>query len=383
MKVRFILYAALALLALAPVLGFWARHRHAPAEVHPAGRAALPGPALASPGPAEPETPGSPAPAATHVAQNLTGLLVRSRVGRLPADVARAVAAGDVDEARARLAALGRAGAAPLYRLAKACNADYRPPRPEAVAPEHQGEVDALIAAREGFAARFQAGCSAARLDTRAFEPELRSAAEAGDADALYLLASAATSADHARLMESAALLGSADAQLDRWMTPLFSKKSVEAEREGVLWLRQAARTQPVAAVFLAECLYKGCGGDAPDERAATLELERGARRGDALALALLIGPEAIPEDAKDTEVPDFAIAAEERYAYAFFAARLARAGCALFPEDALPVRMMYADETLATTLNPAELEAGAPRARALWESAGGAALAEQGCEAY
>jgi hypothetical protein len=407
MKARHVLALGIAVLALAPIIGFLARHRPPPAPRPLAERAApMPLPLRSPPDPGQPAGGREPVPEVEDPAsRQIVATELRQRLGAGLSATARAqLAAGEVRAAAATLTAGGRAGATALYRLGLACRDAGHPGAAATRAQDDERALEAvrgetslqallepMQTARARFAERFAAGCAQASLPLPTLRAGLREAASAGDAEALATLAGAAGSeAEAARMRQSAALLGSAQAQLELASPVLFAPHaSEEARREALLWMNQAAHALPRAQSLAAACLRVGCAGSPADGDAARAGYEQAARRGDLTALAVLSGSDEwgvagtgdtlaplVPTDA-----PSLAVTPVERYAYAAFAARLAREGCLLETNDALPVTVLLAAERLGRDLRSAELEAAQEKAAALWAEAGESARAEQGCE--
>ena len=400
------LLLALAAGAAAALLAWWLGPWRTPPAAGPpltrppsARRAAAgpePGPSAAAPAP--------PAPAASvraGLTRHFGGLAV-------PREVIELLAAGDAAAAARRLEAMpGHGGTALLWDLGTLCR-DARgmasgadPRAADARAALDAASLDAatrpvlerMVAERRAWLARLEAGCTAARLDPAALQRRLLDSAAAGDAASLERLA-AIDASPYARLT-SAALLGAPRAQLRVALglleeSPGQSRTS-EQRQEGLTWLQAAAKGDADAEAYYATCLLAGCYG-AADPAAARGALEHAARRGSSAALSLLAtagageaGGRWSPLDAPFAAVPPrdtsaLALSETDRYAWAAFAERLARAGCFGF-DFTIAGEALGGRARLERALRPSQLADAAASADRLWSESGGAARSARGCD--
>jgi hypothetical protein len=286
---RLVLAGLAAGAALAGVL--WWRSEPAPPTPAAAPRRTAP-PAAFEDGPAPPPHPASVRTAAPLAGNVLRAALV-ARLPALPRELLDRLAAGDVAEAAARLAAAREPGsAAALAELELLCR-ELGEPGAEADAAEARSALgsaarepataaalEALIAARRDAERRLAAGCAAARFDPAAIDRQLQDSARNGDAASLERLALAGAG-DPGKLA-SAALLGAPRAQLRLGLDNLRDQPALARS-----WLEAAAKRDADAEAFYGTCLLAGCGAS-PDPVAGRAALESAARRGAPFALGLL-----------------------------------------------------------------------------------------------
>ena len=134
-----------------------------------------------------------------------------------------------------------------------------------------------------------------------------------------------------------------------------------------------------------------GCYG-AADPVAARSALEHAAEHGSSAALGLLATAGASdaagrwsPLDAPLAAVPArdtsaLALSETDRYAWAAFAERLARAGCFGF-DFAIAGEALGSRARFERTLRPSQLTEAAAAAERLWSEAGEAARTARGCD--
>ena len=372
----------------------------APVARTPANRVAPPDP---EPGPRV-AAPSPTAPAAVLRAglkRHFAGLAV-------PRELIELLAAGDVAAAARQLEGMpAHSSAALLWDLGTLCR-DARGPASGADphAADARAALDAasldatvrpvlegMVAARRAWLARLEPGCAAARLDPGALQRQLLASATAGDAASLERLASI-DAAPFARLM-SAALLGAPRAQL-RLAVALLEEgpaqsRTNEERQAGLSWLQAAAKGDADAEGYYASCLLSGCYG-AADPVAARGALEHAAEHGSSAAIGLLVaagsgdaGGRWSPLDAPLAAVPArdtsaLALSETDRYAWAAFAERLARAGCFGF-DFTIAGEALSSRSRFERTLRPSQLTEAAAAADWLWSEAGEAARSARGCD--
>ncbi len=305
--------------------------------------------------------------------------------------------AGDVATAAKALAASSDPGAAAaLAELAAFCD-ELTATAPGSAAAEATPVADpanrdptltatlgALTEARRSARERLRGRCAATRFDHAAIERQLSERALAGDAASLER--QVRSGALPASRLESAALLGSARAQLQLGLDRLHDTPATART-----WLEAAARTDPEAGGLYGGCLLDGCGGPR-DPLQARAVLEAAARRGSAYALGLLstppgtdtsghwsvplVGVSPVPPHGLD----ELGLSSAERYAWASLAGELGQAGCFGF-DLAAAGEALAARGRLERTLSPSDLAAGVDAAARLIAQDAPALRRARGCD--
>ena len=392
----------------AVLLAWWLLPGHAPTQdVGPIARPPTTRPLAPQPK-VGPRSPG-PAPAATTATvraalrQHFAGLAVSREIIAL-------LLAGDVAAAARQLEAIpGHGGAALLWDLGTLCREARGPSETDPRAADAHAALDAaaldpatrpllegMVGERRDWLARLASGCAVAQLEPATLLRRLQASAAGGDAASLERLASV-DAAPFVRLT-SAALLGAPRAQLKLALALLDegpgAVRTSEQRQGGVTWLQAAAKGDADAESYYATCLLSGCYGPA-DPGAARSAMEHAARGGSSAALGLLSAagagaagdtagrwsPLAAPVAALPPRDPGaLGLGETERYAWAAFAERLARAGCFGF-DFTIAGEALSGRARLERTLRPSQLADAAAAAEKLWSDAGGAARAARGCD--
>jgi TPR repeat protein len=279
----------------------------------------------------------------------------------LPPEAERELAAGRVAVVAQLLQSLSTADAAVLEsRLLAVCeevagsggDSTASVAAVGAVYPIDSQTTESYRAQRE-WLQRLRPACTATHFDTAGIRQRLETHAAAGHAASLWELAQRAEGEERTRRTLSAALLGSAPAQLrlaagsGGALTPSLAMRLSPTDR--LVWLKSAAASFAPAQLQYARCLTSGCEGlpVEPDPIAAKSWYERAAHAGSPAAiLALASGA----DGNSGVNVSD-----SERYAWSQLGAVQSAGGCFGFDTGLYAGALATARDAAERALRPAE----------------------------